>query len=186
MVRAEGEKDAAGKRSVSAAIVLAENDGYRAAGALPCQAGTAYVFSFWYKGDVASATVAATGWASAGADDKGRISIPIVAEALRPGAEWRQCTGLLRIPESVTRFVVMVQTGGRESAGDYAISTQDLANRIPGRVWFETQEETAAYVMQNAQPGDLAVTLGCGDIYKCAHMMLADGSWGAPASGGPA
>ena len=85
------------------------------------------------------------------------------------------------------RVVMTAIMGGRESAGDYAISTQDLADRIPGSVWFETQEDTAAYVLRNAQPGDLAVTLGCGDIYKCAHMMLADGSWGAPGpAGGPA
>jgi hypothetical protein len=130
-------KDAAKKRSVSAAIVLAENDGYGARGALPCRAGTTFVFSFWYKGDVSSATVTASGWPSADGKDTQRISIPIVAEALRPGAEWRQCTGSLRIPDSVTRFAVMIQTGGRESAGFklgrlYVDDAQLAARSFPG------------------------------------------------------
>ena len=32
--------------------------------------------------------------------------------------------------------------------------------------------EMADYVMENAQEGDLVLTLGCGDVYKCARMML--------------
>lgn len=62
--------------------------------------------------------------------------------------------------------------GGRERAEDYTITTQALADKIPGSLWFETQQETARYILQNAQPGDLVITLGCGDIYKCAHMIL--------------
>ena len=26
--------------------------------------------------------------------------------------------------------------------------------------------------MSHAQPGDLVITLGCGDVYKCAKLML--------------
>lgn len=63
--------------------------------------------------------------------------------------------------------------GGRENAEDYTITTAQLAEKIPGSVWFETQQQAADYVLQHAAADDLVLTLGCGDIYKCAHMMLA-------------
>ncbi len=61
--------------------------------------------------------------------------------------------------------------GGRESNEGYHIYAADLAVKIPGCVWFATQQEAADYTMQHAQPGDLVMTLGCGDIYKAARMM---------------
>lgn len=76
---------------------------------------------------------------------------------------------VLPIADKVVMTAIM---GGRERPEDYSITTQNLADKIPGSVWFETQRETANYVLANAKPGDLAITLGCGDIYKCAHMML--------------
>ena len=36
---------------------------------------------------------------------------------------------------------------------------------------FNTFEEMADYTLANAKPGDLVITLGCGDVYKCAYMM---------------
>ena len=50
-----------------------------------------------------------------------------------------------------------------------------LADKIEGCVWFETFEEIADYVLQNAQEGDLVITLGCGDVYKAAKLMLKKG-----------
>ncbi|MDL2293075.1 UDP-N-acetylmuramate--L-alanine ligase [Ruminococcaceae bacterium OttesenSCG-928-D13] len=76
------------------------------------------------------------------------------------------------------RVVLTAIMGGRERKEDYNVTTRDLADKIPGSVWFETQREAADYVLQNARPGDLVLTLGCGDIYKCAHMMLGDSTWG--------
>ena len=62
--------------------------------------------------------------------------------------------------------------GSRESNDDYHVYAADLAAKIPGCVWFATKEEAADYVMAHAQPGDLVLTLGCGDIYKAARRML--------------
>ncbi len=74
---------------------------------------------------------------------------------------------------SLADHVVMTAImGGREREEDYNITTEELAKRIEGSVWFKTQREVAQYVRKNAKMGDLVVTLGCGDIYKCAHMML--------------
>ncbi len=69
--------------------------------------------------------------------------------------------------------VVMTEImGSRERAEDFTIRTKDLAEKIPGSVWFNTFDEVTAYVMEHAQPGDLVITLGCGDIYKAAKKML--------------
>ena len=74
----------------------------------------------------------------------------------------------------IADHVVMSEIMGSREVNTYNIYTKDLADKIPGSVWFPTFEEIAAYVMSHAQPGDLVITLGCGDVYKCAKMMLAD------------
>ena len=61
--------------------------------------------------------------------------------------------------------------GSREKNTE-GVYTSQLAEKIPGAVWFSDFPEIAKYVRANALPGDLVLTLGCGDIYKCAHMIL--------------
>ena len=55
----------------------------------------------------------------------------------------------------------------------YHIYAKDLAAKIPGCVWFKTFEEIADYMVRNAREGDLILTLGGGDIYKCANLIVA-------------
>lgn len=54
----------------------------------------------------------------------------------------------------------------------YHIYAKDLAAKIPGCVWFKTFEEIADYMVKNAKAGDLILTLGGGDIYKCANLIV--------------
>ncbi len=54
----------------------------------------------------------------------------------------------------------------------YNIHTKDLADKIKGSVWFNTFEEITDYVVSKAQPGDLILTLGGGNVYVCANMIL--------------
>jgi UDP-N-acetylmuramate--alanine ligase len=67
--------------------------------------------------------------------------------------------------------------GGRE-VNTYGIKTADLAALIPGCVWFdnENQDENFAlivdYIKENARPGDLIITLGCGDSNKIARQLV--------------
>ncbi|MDR2909095.1 MAG: UDP-N-acetylmuramate--L-alanine ligase [Oscillospiraceae bacterium] len=69
------------------------------------------------------------------------------------------------------RVVMSAIMGGRENdPGD--IKTGDLAAKIPCSVWFETFEEIAAYILDNAVEGDLVITMGCGDVYKCARLLF--------------
>ena len=54
----------------------------------------------------------------------------------------------------------------------YHIYASDLAEKIPGCVWFPEFPEIADYVVASAQPGDLIITLGGGDVYKCANLIV--------------
>jgi len=72
---------------------------------------------------------------------------------------------------SIADRVVMSEIMGSREKNTYNIYTADLAAKIDGSVWYPGFEEMADYVAANAQPGDLVITLGCGDVYKCARMI---------------
>lgn len=74
---------------------------------------------------------------------------------------------------SIADHVVMTEImGSRETNDSYQIYTKDLSAKIPGSVWFNTFKEVVDYTISHAQPHDLIITLGCGDIYKAAKLML--------------
>ena len=68
---------------------------------------------------------------------------------------------------------VLSEIMGSREVNTYHIYSKDLAEKIPGCVWFSTFEEIADYMVGEIRPGDLVITLGCGDVYKCARMMIA-------------
>lgn len=74
----------------------------------------------------------------------------------------------LRIPD----HLVMTEILAVREENIYGIATADLAKRLPGSVWFPSNEEIVNYVMQQARPGDLILTLGGGDVYKCANLFV--------------
>ncbi len=60
----------------------------------------------------------------------------------------------------------------------YKISSEQLAEKIkethPAKevLFMKDFEEIAAYVSENAEPGDMVITMGAGDIYKVGEMLL--------------
>lgn len=74
----------------------------------------------------------------------------------------------LAIPD----HLVMTEILAVRESNTYNIHTSDLAAKIPGSVWFNSFEEIADYVMDHAKSGDLILTLGGGDIYKCANLIV--------------
>ena len=60
----------------------------------------------------------------------------------------------------------------------YKISSAQLAERIqqthPNKevLFMESFDAIADYVDRNAQPGDMVITMGAGDIYKVGEMLL--------------
>ncbi|MBQ6707477.1 MAG: UDP-N-acetylmuramate--L-alanine ligase [Clostridia bacterium] len=75
---------------------------------------------------------------------------------------------VLKIPDKV----VMTEIMGAREVNTYNIYTSQLSEKIPGSVWFNTFEEIVDYVYDNASDGDLVITLGCGDIYKAAKLLI--------------
>lgn len=73
---------------------------------------------------------------------------------------------------SIPDKVVMSEILPVREVNTYNIYTKDLADKIPGSVWFDTFEEITGYVTQRARPGDLILTLGGGNVYQCANMIL--------------
>lgn len=68
--------------------------------------------------------------------------------------------------------VVLSEILAVRETNTYHIYAKDLADKIPGCVWFQTFEEISDYMVQNAQDSDLVLTLGGGDVYKCANLIV--------------
>lgn len=54
------------------------------------------------------------------------------------------------------------------------ISSADLAEKIDGAKFFKTFEEIEHDLRKTAQPGDLILTVGAGNVYKIGEHLLAD------------
>lgn len=74
----------------------------------------------------------------------------------------------LKIPD----HCVMTKIMGSRERNEWDVHTSQLAEKIPGSVWFNTFDEVVEYVMSHAESGDLIITLGCGNIYKAAKQMV--------------
>ena len=53
----------------------------------------------------------------------------------------------------------------------YNIYNTDLGKLVSGSKCIDTFEEAAEYVCNAAQPGDLILTMGGGNVYQCANMI---------------
>lgn len=73
---------------------------------------------------------------------------------------------------SIPDHLIMTEILAVREENIYGITTADLAAKVPGSVWFPGFEEVAGYAMAHAQPGDLLLTLGGGDVYKCANLIV--------------
>lgn len=73
---------------------------------------------------------------------------------------------------SIADKVVLTEIMGSREINTYGITTQDLADEIEGSVWFDTFQKVADHLKENIKEGDLVLTLGCGDVYKIAKIIL--------------
>ncbi|HHU84299.1 MAG TPA: UDP-N-acetylmuramate--L-alanine ligase [Clostridiales bacterium] len=67
---------------------------------------------------------------------------------------------------------VMTEIMGSREVNTYNIYTSQLAEKIPNSVWFNTFEEVADYLYKNVEKGDFVMTMGCGDVYKIAKLLI--------------
>lgn len=67
--------------------------------------------------------------------------------------------------------VVLSEIMGSRESNTYGVSSRQITDRIPGALYLPTFPEIAAYVSEHAEKGDLVLTMGGGDVYKCARMI---------------
>lgn len=70
--------------------------------------------------------------------------------------------------------VVLVEIYAARERNTIGISSQDLAQQIPGSVYCETLPEVTEYLRKIAKPGDVILTVGAGDIYRAGEALLAE------------
>lgn len=68
--------------------------------------------------------------------------------------------------------VVLTEIMGSREKNTYNVFAKDLAEKIDGCDWFSSFEEVADYTAGIAREGDLIITMGCGDVYKVAEMII--------------
>ncbi len=73
---------------------------------------------------------------------------------------------------SIPDHAVLTEIMGSREKNTYNIYSKDLSEKVNGCIWFPTFEEVADYIAANVEEGDLVITLGCGDVYKVARMIL--------------
>lgn len=54
----------------------------------------------------------------------------------------------------------------------YGIHSQDIVDKMSNAKYIAEFEDISDYVCKNAQDGDLIITLGGGNVYKCAGMIV--------------
>lgn len=75
---------------------------------------------------------------------------------------------VLKIPDKC----VLTEIMGSREINTFGVYTSQLVDEIPGSVKCDSFEDIAQYVTQRVEDGDLVITLGCGDIYKAAKIII--------------
>ena len=68
--------------------------------------------------------------------------------------------------------VVLAEIYAARERNTVGISSRDIQNEIPGAIYCETLPEVTAYLRSIAQPGDVILTVGAGDIYRAGEALL--------------
>jgi UDP-N-acetylmuramate--alanine ligase len=84
--------------------------------------------------------------------------------------------------------VVLTDIMGSREKNEHGIYTEQLGEKIPGAIWFDTPHEVVDkqtaeqkeynfgqvtdYLAEHAEDGDLVITMGCGDVYKAAKKLV--------------
>lgn len=74
----------------------------------------------------------------------------------------------LTIPDKV----IITEILAVREKNTYNIRSEDLSSKIEGALTISTFEEVAEHIRKRADDGDLVLTLGGGNIYMCANMIL--------------
>ena len=67
---------------------------------------------------------------------------------------------------------VLTEIMGSREVNEWGVTAGELAGKIPGSVLIGDFDQAAQYLYENLQPGDMVLTLGCGDVYKIAKKLV--------------
>ena len=69
-------------------------------------------------------------------------------------------------------LVILAEIYAARERNTIGISSKDIQHEIPGSVYCETLPEVTEYLRRVAQPGDVILTVGAGDIYRAGEALL--------------
>ena len=69
-------------------------------------------------------------------------------------------------------LVILAEIYAARERNTVGISSRDIQAEIPGAVYCETLPEVTEYLRSVAQPGDVILTVGAGDIYRAGEALL--------------
>lgn len=67
---------------------------------------------------------------------------------------------------------ILAEIFAARETNQLGISSKDLSDQIPGSEYYSTLEETTNRLRELAQPGDLILTVGAGDIYTVGEALV--------------
>ena len=68
--------------------------------------------------------------------------------------------------------LVLAEIYAARERNSIGISSQHVADKIPGAVYCETLPQVTAYLAEHVQEGDVVITMGAGDIYRAGEALL--------------
>ncbi len=74
---------------------------------------------------------------------------------------------------SLADIAVVSDIMGSREVNTYGVHSTQITDQMKNGVYLATFPEIADYVVANVQDGDLVMTMGGGDVYKCARMIIA-------------
>lgn len=69
-------------------------------------------------------------------------------------------------------IVLLAEIYAARERNTIGISSKDLAQQIPGSIYCATLPDVTQTLKELAQPGDIILTVGAGDIYRAGEALL--------------
>lgn len=73
---------------------------------------------------------------------------------------------------SAADHAIVSEIMGSREINKWGVHASQITEKLENGIYLPTFPEIAAYVAAHAQPGDLVLTMGGGDVYKCARMLI--------------
>lgn len=72
----------------------------------------------------------------------------------------------------ISDLVILSEILAVRETNTYNIYSEDLQSKIDNCIYLKTFDEISDYIVENARPNDLVLTMGGGNVYKCANMIV--------------